>query len=293
MPPNLAPTWIPAVAIVVAACAGAGAHPSVAPDQRVAASAPATGTGPAAPVGLFEVGGRSLYVECAGSGSPAIVFLHGIGGNRSGGDFLLNAFSSRVRVCTYDRANQGASDPLAGRQTAANAVTDLHKLLAAAGVGPPYLLVAGSFGGLIGISYASTYPSEVVGMVMLDATLPADAEIDRLLPEPDRTQATKEFAVGREVFAYSTLAEAGAAVDKMPGIPVTYLGATQFAEVPTGWPADQINALTRQHWRDFVARFPRGRLVEVDSPHFPMPHDVIIGEVDRMLALLRKGDGGD
>jgi pimeloyl-ACP methyl ester carboxylesterase len=271
MHPNLAPTWIPAVAMVVAACAGPGAHPS------------------AAPFGRFDVGGRSLYAECAGSGSPAIIFLHGIGGNRSGGDFLLKAFSSQVRVCTYDRANQGASDPLAERQTAANAVTDLHKLLAAAGVGPPYLLVAGSFGGLIGITYASTYPSEVVGMVMLDASLPADAETDRLLPEPDRTQATKELAVGREVFAYSTLAEAGAALDKMPGIPVTYLGATQFAEVPTGWPADQINALTKQHWRDFVARFPQGRLVEVDAPHFPMPHDLVIGEVNRMLALVRRG----
>ena len=266
--PKLARLSIVVIVILAAACAGPRASPS------------------AAPVGLYDVGGHSLYLECEGSGSPTIVYLHGIGGNRSNGNFLLKAFSSSRRVCTYDRVNEGDSDHVTDPQTASRAVADLHALLAAAGVRPPYLLVAASFGGLIGITYTSTYPSEVVGMVMLDASLPADAEIDKILPEPDRTEVTKEFAVQGEVFEYSTLAEAGRALDRMPDIPVTYLGATQFAAVPPNWPADQIIALTKQHWHEFVARFTKGRLVEVDSPHFPMPDAVVNAEIDRMFSLL-------
>jgi pimeloyl-ACP methyl ester carboxylesterase len=52
----------------------------------------------------------------------------------------------------------------------------------------------GSFGGLIAIIYIGTYPSEVTGLVMEDAALPADAEIDDILPEPDCTQVKKELA---------------------------------------------------------------------------------------------------
>jgi pimeloyl-ACP methyl ester carboxylesterase len=77
--------------------------------------------------------------------------------------------ASFTRVCSYDRAGYGWSDPSPLSRTAADIVTELHTLLARAGVAGPYVLVGHSFGGLTIRLYAATYPREVVGLVLVDA----------------------------------------------------------------------------------------------------------------------------
>ena len=134
--------------------------------------------------GMFDVGGHSLYMECSGTGSPTVVYLHGIGGDRLNGAALLNQFSGRVRVCIYDRPNMGKSGHVEGVQTGAKAAKDLAALLTAAGIPPPYVLVAESFGGLIALIYAAAHPKDVAGMVFVDARLPSDADIDQALGRP-------------------------------------------------------------------------------------------------------------
>ena len=84
----------------------------------------------------------------------------------------LHLLAGQVRVCTYDRLNVGRSDRATGRHTGADSVRDLHALLDAAAVPEPYLLVGFSFGGLLAIMYAGTYPDQVMGMVSLDGSLP-------------------------------------------------------------------------------------------------------------------------
>ena len=54
-------------------------------------------------------------------------------------------------------------------RTARDLVFDFHALLQAAHVPGPYVMAAHSFGGIFAGSYASTYPNEVVGMVLIDA----------------------------------------------------------------------------------------------------------------------------
>ena len=67
------------------------------------------------------------------------------------------------RGCSYDRAGIGMSKPGPTPQTTDGQVDDLHKLLAAAGVKPPYVLVGHSSGGWNVMVYAGRYPDEVAG----------------------------------------------------------------------------------------------------------------------------------
>jgi pimeloyl-ACP methyl ester carboxylesterase len=128
--------------------------------------------------------GRRLYLECHGTGSPTVVFEAGL---RSRGDFWslsLQGFGTgpfpRVaaftRACIYDRpgtllglGNPSRSDPVPMPRTTGEVAMDLHELLTAAGVPGPYVLVGGSTGGLIVRQYATYYPAEVAGMVLVDA----------------------------------------------------------------------------------------------------------------------------
>ena len=79
-----------------------------------------------------------------------------------------------TRVCACDRPgtpvgeNPSRSDPVLQPTTAKDAVADLHALLSAAGEAGPYVLVGHSYGGLIVRLYASTYPKEVAGLVLID-----------------------------------------------------------------------------------------------------------------------------
>ena len=96
---------------------------------------------------LVDIGGRSLNLYCAGSGSPAIVMDTGAG--MPGFTWtLVEADAARLtRACWYDRAGYGWSDPAPRDRTAADVAEDLHKLLHAAGVPAPYVLVGHSLGG--------------------------------------------------------------------------------------------------------------------------------------------------
>jgi pimeloyl-ACP methyl ester carboxylesterase len=87
--------------------------------------------------------------------------------------------AKRVRACAYDRAGVGFSDPGRRPATAANVAADLHRLLAAARIGPPYVLVAHSFGGLPAMYFASRYRNETAGLVLVDTTHEDEIRVKR------------------------------------------------------------------------------------------------------------------
>jgi pimeloyl-ACP methyl ester carboxylesterase len=134
-------------------------------------------TGQGVPVGsgqLFDVGGRRLYLECTGSGSPAVVLQAGLGASSASWGRIAPAVAATTTVCTYDRAGHGRSDEAAAPQDGVALATDLHTLLDRAGVPGPYVLVGHSSGGPYVRVFAGRYPDDVAGMVLLDAQ-PADA----------------------------------------------------------------------------------------------------------------------
>jgi pimeloyl-ACP methyl ester carboxylesterase len=118
----------------------------------------------------IDVGGHRLHLQCTGSGSPTVVLQPGAGDYSSGMVWIAPAVASQTRVCVYDRAGRGWSEPTESPQDATQLAIELHTLLERADVPAPYVMAGHSFGGLYVLTYAERYPDEVAGMVLVDST---------------------------------------------------------------------------------------------------------------------------
>lgn len=121
---------------------------------------------------LYDIGTHRLHMHCMGEGSPTIVIDSGAGGFSLEWINIQNNLAEHTRICSYDRAGYGFSDPGPLPRTSAQITFELRKLLDAANVAGPYVLVGHSFGGYNIRYFASLYPDEVVGMVLVDASHP-------------------------------------------------------------------------------------------------------------------------
>ena len=174
--------------------------------QSAAPAAPSPSAASADFAALIDVGGRDIYLECHGTGSPTVIL---VAGYRASGRFwtddllrpdaprtmVLPGVAESTRVCTYDRPGTYASigeddfvsrsDAIAQPRTTPEIVAELHALLQAAEVPGPYVLAGHSLGGFFARLYASTYPDEVVGLVLVDAY----SELVEDVMPPERWQA--------------------------------------------------------------------------------------------------------
>jgi pimeloyl-ACP methyl ester carboxylesterase len=196
--------------------------------------------------GRFDVGDYKLYMHCEGSGSPTVVYLHGFieepaGGGASNAGEIPSMLRDKHRICVYARANVGRSDDVPGLRTGKSSVTDLHRLLDAAGVEPPYILLGVSFGGLISHAYAATYPEEVVGMVLLDAQFPGLLELEHYWPKEERLKYVDWSDAEEKIDQYDVNMYAQHA-GQVPDIPLTYLLANPVAE---GWEGPRVGKSPR------------------------------------------------
>ena len=117
---------------------------------------------------LVDIGGRRLNIICTGKGSPTVILEAGLVADSAAWRLVQPAISRRTRVCSYDRAGLGFSDPASSPRDAEAIVHDLHALLRGAGVAPPYVLVGWSSGGLYTRLYQYRFPDEIVGLVEVD-----------------------------------------------------------------------------------------------------------------------------
>ena len=125
-----------------------------------------------APGRLVDVGGYRLHLQCVGEGSPTVVLEAVSGGLSLDWAWVQPEVARATRVCAYDRAGRGWSDPGPAPRDARQLAGELHTLLGNAGVAGPYVLVGHSAGGVFVREYAARYPGEVAGMVLLDAAHP-------------------------------------------------------------------------------------------------------------------------
>src|SRR3712207_56002 len=95
----------------------------------------------------------------------------GLGGTVLDWQLVQPELAKSTRVCTYDRAGMGWSEAGAQPRTSQQIARELHAPLGDAGVERPYVLVGHSFGGTNMQVYASRYPDEVAGMVLVDSAL--------------------------------------------------------------------------------------------------------------------------
>jgi RTX calcium-binding nonapeptide repeat (4 copies) len=135
---------------------------------------------PPAPGQKIDVGGYSLYIQCAGSGSPTVILETG-GPSASlqnpGWLAMRAAVAAETRVCAYDRADLGASDerPAGMARTGETLANELQRLLANAQIPGPYVLYGSSLGGLISLSHALRLPTAAVGLILDNALGPESA----------------------------------------------------------------------------------------------------------------------
>jgi pimeloyl-ACP methyl ester carboxylesterase len=122
-----------------------------------------------APGQLVDVGGHRLHLHCAGSGTPAVVLESGLGETGAYWGWISTALAPDTRVCAYDRAGRGWSDPASAEQDGVAVATDLHTLLDRAHVPGPFVFVGHSSGAGYVRIFAGRYPEQVAGMVLLDA----------------------------------------------------------------------------------------------------------------------------
>jgi pimeloyl-ACP methyl ester carboxylesterase len=147
-----------------------------------------------APTGqLIDIGGRRLYLQCQGSGGPAVILQAGLGGSSDSWARIQPTIATATTVCSYDRAGRGRSDDPPGLQDGDAIAADLHDLLANAGIPGPYVLVAHSSGGPYARVFTAKYPDLVVGMVLLD---PQPADAFTALPDYPATYESLRLAGG-------------------------------------------------------------------------------------------------
>ena len=116
----------------------------------------------------MDVGGRRLHVHCTGSGSPTVVIEAGASSFALDFSLVQPETAATSRVCSYDRAGTGWSEPRSEADTPTRVVSDFRAMLAAIGEKPPYVLVGASFGALYVRFYQLEHPDDVVGLVLID-----------------------------------------------------------------------------------------------------------------------------
>lgn len=125
---------------------------------------------PNAVPGLIDIDGFNLFLTCVGTGSPPVILDAGADDNSRAWRKVQPAVATLTQTCAYDRANNGYSDsrPSPDQTTALQNATELHTLLAQAGISGPYVLVGHSYAAAVDQVYAGQYPEDVVGLVLVD-----------------------------------------------------------------------------------------------------------------------------
>ena len=128
--------------------------------------------------------GRRFHLVCEGTAAPTVVLESGSGEGWYVWSLVQHQLSRSVRICSYDRAGIGWSDPRDGRSIKL-LNEDMHELLARAGEKPPFVLVGHSIGGVLVRRYARSYPDDVAGLVLVDR---AHENFDRDFPPTPEEQ---------------------------------------------------------------------------------------------------------
>jgi pimeloyl-ACP methyl ester carboxylesterase len=129
------------------------------------------------PGAFYQVGAARMHLYCSGTGAPTVILDSGLGDDWLQWRKVQPALSQLTRVCSYDRAGYGWSDPQAGPRDSVHIADQLHSLLQQADISGPVLLMGHSAGGLHIREYATRYPEGLAGLVFVDASTPTQFDV--------------------------------------------------------------------------------------------------------------------
>jgi len=186
-----------------------------------------------APGQLVDVGGYKLHINCTGQGSPTVILEAGMGNYSLFWAYVQPEVAKYTRVCSYDRAGYGWSEPSPRPRTAIVEVEELHTLLVNANIQGPYVLVGHSLGGMLVRVYANNYPDEVVGMILVDSY-----HEERPIRNPELTKlnqdATGQFRIFALLSSTGLMALAPQTIPN-PGLPDDAYAQLQAITATTGY----------------------------------------------------------
>jgi len=203
--------------------AGPEPLPAVAEDQRLLPYIQ--------PGQLVDIGGRHINLHCAGAGKPTVILLAGIFSWSVVWYKTQPVIAQKTRVCAFDRAAYGFSDPAPRPQILSEVVDDLHAALKAGYIPGPYVLVGHSLGGIEVRLYTQRWPKEVVGMVLVDSSPAGEMLLELNLPGFDEAAGWDSYA--SDMLHCALLAAHGPLEPSRP----EYNDCTSVAALPRDTPA--------------------------------------------------------
>ena len=143
---------------------------------------------------LVDIGGRHINLLCTGAGGPTVILMAGLFSWSLAWYKTQPVIAQKTRVCAFDRASYGFSDPAPRPQVLSDTVNDLHAALKVAQLPGPYVLVGHSLGGVEARLYAERWPKEVAGMVLVDTSPAGEMLMEVNLPGYDEVENREGYA---------------------------------------------------------------------------------------------------
>lgn len=252
---------------------------------------------------LVDVGDHRLRVLQAGSGKPAVVFECGLWDTLDYWARVWPHLAEFTTVVAYSRAGLGGSEISPRPHSAMTAVSDLHVLLRALAIQPPYVLVGHSYGGILIRLYASTFPAEVAGLVLVDASneqgVKRMSQLDSsysgfwftLLDSLSRSSPPAQSAEAKEVIRIQSIG-AVEGMKPLPDVPIAVLTSMKTSKSPSNvgdtmrghelWRAEHDDWVRSARDAVHISTSRSGHEIQADEPQLVI--DAIRFVLDRVRA---------
>ncbi|HDR7671645.1 alpha/beta fold hydrolase [Bacillus wiedmannii] len=205
---------------------------------------------------------------------PVIIMEAGYGDYSKTWDHIAEELTEYGTVLSYDRAGLGKSGKSSKRRISSEMVKDLRSCLEQLQLKPPYIFVGHSFGGINARLFATFYPEDMLGIVLVDST-PENYKEDFLPIMSNEFQEAyyKQFVYesSYEEFTFS-LSEVDRCCKSMNDIPLVVLAAgkkafySQAAQLK--WLQLQEELLRLSSNNKFVIAEQSGHYIQKDEPHY-------------------------
>jgi pimeloyl-ACP methyl ester carboxylesterase len=245
---------------------------------------------------LVPVHGARLHVHCEGAGPTTVVLIAGFNASSGNWAAIEPTVAQTTRVCSYDRFGNGTSDAPPATQTFATEAADLHALLQSAGEPGPYVIVGHSFGGPEAVTFASMFPTEVRGLLLLDASPPAWNTAICAVPDDGSDTAHVFQALcaeqsspannGEHLDAPTAFAEV-ATIKSLSGFPMIVatadhhsypgLAASEEARLDDVWNAGQAHWVSLASSAQLISVDHTSHNIQLDRP------DVVLDKIHELL----------
>jgi len=236
-------------------------------------------------------GGRSVYLDCRGSGATTVILEAGAGGGADGWGPFFDRVAGITRACAWDRPGLGRSSPR-GLHTGGETAADLAAALRAAGEHGPYVVIAHSLGGMYARLFAAAEPA-VRSLLLLDAYVPdLGMDADPALSPEFRAVIRTSLADGAASFQLTEqLDYAGTMAELVRPVPVPGIVLYVDPKLRYTDPDPAVAGAEVAAWyRAMAAMYPKSPIEIVpDTGHFIQfdRPDLVLDRLRTLLAEVR------